>query len=154
MKTFLKILLAIIIVAALAFVVYLMLPEVQKMYIQGNIQYRTNDEAKEHVDQIKGAKVPNSDVTFGDGLEGLCKSTAWYYETSANGDWTVTFYGSKATMDLTTGGMDQVYTLKPLKVIFTVRGGSNVDIAIYIDGNALTGDAKTLAFEKIAKAGK
>ena len=39
------------------------------------------------------------------------------YGEEANGDWMVTFYGSKATMDLTTAGMDQMYTEQPMKHI-------------------------------------
>ncbi len=154
MKTFLKILLAVVIVAALAFVIYLMLPEEQKMYVQGNIQYRTDDDAKEHVDKIRDAKVPNSEITFGKGLEGLCKTTAWYYEQGSGNDWTVTFYGSKATLDLTTGGLDDVYTSKPMRVVFSVRNDSEVDISIYVDGTLMNDTAETVIYEKIADAGR
>ena len=108
MKTFLKILVAIIIVGALCFGIYCILPETSQMYVKGNIQYRTNETAKTQVDKIKKTKIPGTEKTFGAGLEGLCKSCAWYYEEEANGDWMVTFYGSKATMDLTTAGMDQM----------------------------------------------
>lgn len=156
MKTFLKILLAIVIVGAIGFVIYLALPEEQKMYIQGNIQYRKDADAKEHVDKLKGIKVPGASdgITFGKGLEKLCKSTAWYYEKGSGNDWTVTFYGSKATIDMTGDGLDSVYTNKPMKVIFSVRNDSEVDIDIYVDGNLMNSDEKISVFNRIADAGR
>ena len=99
-------LVAILIVIGLCFGVYAVLPQTSKMFVKGNIQYRTDDTAKAQVDKIKKTKIPGFDKTFGDGLENLCKSSAWYYEEEASGDWKVTYYGSKATMDLTTAGMD------------------------------------------------
>lgn len=53
------------------------------MYVKGNIQYRTNETAKTQVDKIKKTKIPGTEKTFGAGLEGLCKSCAWYYEEEA-----------------------------------------------------------------------
>lgn len=154
MKTFLKILLAVVIVVAIGFVIYLALPEEQKMYIQGNIQYRTDDEAKEHVDRLRNIKVPNSDITFGKGLEKLCKSTAWYYEKGSGNDWTVTFYGSKASIDMTGEGIDAVYTNKPMRVVFSVRNDSEVDITIYVDGQRMNDNEKAAVFARIADAGR
>ena len=150
MKTFLKILVAIIIVGALCFGIYCILPETSQMYVKGNIQYRTNETAKTQVDKIKKTKIPGTEKTFGAGLEGLCKSCAWYYEEEANGDWMVTFYGSKATMDLTTAGMDQMYT-----ALQNLELPAGVDIVMEIKGDILSTDqAKTAAYEKIANAAK
>ena len=53
MKTFLKILVAIIIVGALCFGIYCILPETSQMYVKGNIQYRTNETAKTQVDRSR-----------------------------------------------------------------------------------------------------
>ena len=133
MKTFVKVLVAILIVIGLCFGVYAVLPQTSKMFVKGNIQYRTDDTAKAQVD----------------------KSSAWYYEEEASGDWKVTYYGSKATMDLTTAGMDQMYTDQPMKVEFTVRNNSQVDIVITIKDDILSTDqAKEAAYEKIANAAK
>ena len=49
MKTFVKILVAIIVVAAICGGVYLVLPETAQIFVKGNIQYRTNDEAKDKI---------------------------------------------------------------------------------------------------------
>ena len=147
MKTFVKVLVAILIVIGLCFGVYAVLPQTSKMFVKGNIQYRTDDTAKAQVDKIKKTKIP--------GFENLCKSSAWYYEEEASGDWKVTYYGSKATMDLTTAGMDQMYTDQPMKVEFTVRNNSQVDIVITIKDDILSTDqAKEAAYEKIANAAK
>lgn len=155
MKTFVKVLVAILIVIGLCFGVYAVLPQTSKMFVKGNIQYRTDDTAKAQVDKIKKTKIPGFDKTFGDGLENLCKSSAWYYEEEASGDWKVTYYGSKATMDLTTAGMDQMYTDQPMKVEFTVRNNSQVDIVITIKDDILSTDqAKEATYEKIANAAK
>lgn len=154
MKNFLKVLLAFVIVGALLFVIYLALPEEQKMYIQGNIQYRTDDEAKEHVDKLKSVYVPDSSITFGQGLEKLCKSTAWYYEKKSGNDWKVTFYGSKASIDLTKEGLDGVYTNKPVRIVFSVRNDAEVDITIYVDNKLMNDDEEAAVYKRIAQAGK
>lgn len=152
MKTFLKILLAVVIVAALCVGVYFVLPERSQMYIKGNIQYRTDDDAKTHVDKIQDMSISDS-TTYGDALTKLCKSTAWYYEPgSETGDWTVTFYGTKATIDLTKEGMDGFYSEKPLKIVFNVRNDSAVDITITIGEDTLNDDEKKAAINRIAKA--
>ena len=62
MKTFLKILLAIIIVAALCGGVYLVLPETAQIFVKGNIQYRTDDNAKEKVDSLKENSIVYTDT--------------------------------------------------------------------------------------------
>jgi hypothetical protein len=156
MKKLVKVIIAILVVAAICFGIYTVLPETTQMYVKGNIQYRTDDTAKSHVDEIKGLIAEDS-VTYGTGLEKLCKSTAWYYEPGSDSEnWTVTFYGSKATMDFTSDNISGVglYTEKPLKVVFSVRTGGQVDITITIGGDTLSDDAKTAAKHKIAKAGK
>ena len=52
MKTFVKVLVAILIVIGLCFGVYAVLPQTSKMFVKGNIQYRTDDTAKAQVDKI------------------------------------------------------------------------------------------------------
>lgn len=154
MKTFLKILVAIVIVAAICVGVYFVLPETSQMYVKGNIQYRTDDTAKAQVDKIKNITIPDYDVTFGDGLEAFCKSTAWYYEEVSADTWTVTFYGTKATLNLTETSLDIYYTDEPFKVVFTVRNDSQVDISMEIDGDSLSNDdeVKAATYRTIAKS--
>lgn len=62
MKTFVKILVAIIVVAAICGGVYLVLPETAQIFVKGNIQYRTNDEAKDKIDSLKKNEIVYTDV--------------------------------------------------------------------------------------------
>ena len=151
MNKIIKVIIAIIIAGAILAGVYFVLPETSQMYIKGMIQYHFDDDAKTHVDKIKAIKMPDTDVTFGDGLEKACKSTAWYYEEGATDTWVVTFYGSKININLT--GYDNVYTEKPIKITFSVRKDKNVDITINIGGEVITDKDKCKAiYGRIARA--
>ena len=88
MKTFVKILVAIIVVAAICGGVYLVLPETAQIFVKGNIQYRTNDEAKDKIDSLKKNEIVYTDVqsngtekkvptgvTYGDALDKKAKTT-------------------------------------------------------------------------------
>ena len=153
MKTFLKILLAVVIVAAICVGIYFVLPETSQMLVKGNIQYRTDEVAQEKVDKIKNITIPDYDVNFGDGLEGFCKTTAWYYEEVSDTTWTVTFYGTKATLNLTDTNLDVFYTDESFKATFTVRNDSQVDISMEIDGDSLNDDTvKAATYKAIAEA--
>lgn len=163
MKTFLKILVALIIVAALCVGIYFVLPETSQMYIKGNIQYRTDDEAKEKVDKLKANKIVvnlvqdngttkavDTGATYGDALEKTCKSTAWYYESDVNGSMTITFYGSKASLDLSKYGSDGTFINKSLKLIFNFPSDGKSTITVYIDDNPLNDTDKAAALQAIA----
>lgn len=99
MKTFVKILVAIIVVAAICGGVYLVLPETAQIFVKGNIQYRTNDEAKDKIDSLKKNEIVYTDVqsngtekkvptgvTYGDALDKKAKTTVWYYEDTTTVD--------------------------------------------------------------------
>ena len=151
MNKIIKVIIAIIIAGAILAGVYFVLPETSQMYIKGMIQYHYD--AKTHVDKIKAIKMPDTDVTFGDGLEKACKSTAWYYEEGVTDTWVVTFYGSKININLTGDGYDNVYTEKPIKITFSVRKDKNVDITINIGGEVITDKDKCKAiYGRIARA--
>ena len=148
MNKIITVIIAIIIAGAILAGVYFVLPETYQMYIKGMIQYHFDDDAK-----IKAIKMPDTDVTFGDGLEKACKSTAWYYEEGATDTWVVTFYGSKININLTGDGYDNVYTEKPIKITFSVRKDKNVDITINIGGEVITDKDKCKAiYGRIARA--
>ena len=96
MKTFVKILVAILVVAALCGGIYLVLPETAQTFVKGNIQYRINDEAKKRVDEAKNSqikytykdngikKIYDPGTTYGSALENKAKTTVWYYERIKN----------------------------------------------------------------------
>lgn len=151
MKTFVKILVALIVVAGLCVGIYFVLPETAQMYIKGNIQYRTDDEAKKEVDSLKnniikitevndrGMKnVVDTGVRYGDALEKACKSTAWYYETGVDGSRTITFYGTKASFDLSKYGSDGTFIDKSLKFVFNFLANGGGTVTIYIDDKQIS----------------
>lgn len=159
MKAFVKILVAIIIVAALCGGIYLVLPETAQIFVKGNIQYRTDDNAKTMVDKIKGLTIAytetqstgvdrevNTSVTYGDALTNKSKSTVWYYEESGS-SFKVTFYGTKVSMDLSKYGSDGTYVDKTLKVVFDFPTPSNGSITVYI-GDEQCNDAMKSAVLK------
>ncbi len=153
MKGFMKFIIAVVIVGAICFGVYCMLPERSQKQIDAVIQKMTDDDAVEHIDKIKNLTVSGYDVTYETGLNKLCKSSAWYYEYVSDSVWKVTYYGSKASVDMTTDGMDQVYTNANLTIVFTVRNNSAVDIEMTIGDDAVTSDtAKAAMYKKIATA--
>ena len=105
MKTFFKILIAIIVVAALCGGVYLVLPETAQIFVKGYFQYKTDDAAKEKIDSLKKneikyaevqksgvEKTVNTGVTYGDALTKKAKTSVWYYEESTNGGFTITLW--------------------------------------------------------------
>ncbi|MGN0393737.1 MAG: hypothetical protein ACI4EF_00065 [Coprococcus sp.] len=167
MKTFLKILIALIIVAALCVGIYYVLPETPQMYIKGNIQYRTDDEAKKEIDIVKSniikvntvadngtKKTIDTGVTYGDALEKTCKSTVWYYETGADGSRTITFNGSKASLDLSKYGSDGTFINKSLKLVFYFPTSGNGTVTVYVGGNILNDTDKIAALQAIAANNK
>ena len=62
MKTLVKILVAILVVAALGGGIYLVLPATAQAFVKGNIQYRLNDDAKQRVDQAKKSQIKAKEV--------------------------------------------------------------------------------------------
>jgi uncharacterized protein YxeA len=164
MKTVMKILLAIIIVVAIVLGIYCVLPETSKMFIKGNIQYRTDDTAKEMIDKVKAneikytevadngtTKTVETGVTYGDALEKAGKSTAWYYEEAANGNRTITYYGSKVSLDLAKYGEEGVYVDKTLKVVFYFPAdGSGSTVTLYYGDSTLDGTARTAALQALS----
>jgi hypothetical protein len=163
MKTFLKILLALVIVAGIGFGIYFVLPETSQMFVKGNIQYRTDDNAKEKIDKIKAneikytetadngtTKTVETGVKYGDALEKAAKTSAWYYEEAANGSQTITFYGSKVSLDLSKYGVDGVYVDKTLKVVFYFPAdNSGSTVTFYYGDNTLDGAYKTAAIQAL-----
>ena len=163
MKTFLKILLAIIIVAALCGGVYLVLPETAQIFVKGNIQYRTDDNAKEKVDSLKEnsivypdtqsngtAKKVDTGVTYGDALTKKSKSIVWYYEDTNNGGFKITFYGTKVSMDLSKYGSDGTYIDKTLKVVFDFPSGGKSSVTIYVGDDQCDDTMKAAVLQALA----
>ena len=145
MKTFVKILVAILVVAAICGGVYLVLPETAQIFVKGYVQYRTDDNAKEKIDSLKKNEIIYTDtqstgvdkkvstgVTYVDALDKKAKTTVWYYEETNNGGFKITYYGTKVSMALAKYGADGTYIDKTLKVVFDFPSGGKSSVTIYI----------------------
>ena len=154
MKTFVKILVAIIVVAAICGGVYLVLPETAQIFVKGNIQYRTNDEAKDKIDSLKKNEIVYTDVqsngTYGDALDKKAKTTVWYYEDTTNGGFRITYYGTKVSMDLAKYGSDGTYIDKTLKAVFDFPAGGKSTVTLYIGDEQCDDAMKAAVLQALA----
>lgn len=163
MKVFLKILLALVIVAALCGGVYLVLPETAQTYVKGYIQYRTDDNAKEKIDSLKANEIVydavqangttqkvETGVTYGTALDKIGKTTVWYYEDRTDGGLTITYYGTKVSMDLSKYGSDGTYINKTLKVVFDFPSGGKSSVTLYIGDEQCDDTEKAAALQALA----
>ncbi len=90
-----RVLIGIIIACAILFGVYTFLPGEYKNPITQTIQEFTKSWSKDVVNEIKGAKVPNNDITFGEMLEKF-SGPAWTIAddvTDDLGNGSMTVYG-------------------------------------------------------------
>lgn len=138
MKGFVKVLVWIIILAAVAFGVYMVLPEFPKAAVTSVVQPIIDSNAKMRVDQVKALTNRDLDnVTYQAILEAQTKNPSWIYETKEEepGIEYVTFYGRGVSINLKDWedyhGM--LSTSANVKVQFKITGG-NVEIYPYIDG--------------------
>lgn len=144
MKTFVKILTAIVVIAAICGGVYLVLPETAQIFVKGYIQYKVNDDAKTRIDRLKDdntivysqtqtngtVKKVDTGVKYGDALTNCAKTTVWYYEEVGAG-FKITYYGTKVSMDLSKYGSDGTYIDKTLKIVFDFTNDKST-ITVYI----------------------
>lgn len=161
MKTFLKILVALVIVALICGGVYMVLPETAQIFVKGYIQYKTDDTAKDKIDKLKENEIVytevqstgvekkvNTGVTYGDGLTKKSKSTVWYYEEIGSG-FKITFYGTKVSMDLSKYGSDGTYIDKTLKVVFDFTGDKST-VTVYVDDEQCDDTMKSAVLQALA----
>lgn len=166
MKTVMKILLALLIVGAIFGGVYIALPETAKIFVKGNIQYKTDDTAKTRVDETKSnlvkytykdngiKKTYDPGVTYGDLLEKKAKSTVWYCEDNTTGGYTISFYGTKVSLDLSKYGADGTFIDKTIKVVFDFKpnnsGGYTGSVSWYIDNDKCAEDVTLAVIQALA----
>lgn len=143
MKKFLKTLIGIVIIIAILFGVYTVLPEHSHNIVKSFIQPVFEPRAKQlitEVQQIKNKDI--NDMTYKDILEKNNGMTCWVYE-KAEGDPVehVIFYGKGASINLKDyPDYDGLLTTScQVKVDFQVYGTS-VDIIPYIDGKKMYKD--------------
>lgn len=138
MKGFVKVVVWIIILAAIAFGVYLVLPEFPQAAVKSVVQPIIDANAKMRIDQVKALTNRDLDnATYQTILEGQTKNPSWVYVTKEEepGIEYVIFYGRGVSINLKdwTDYAGMLSTSASIKVEFKITGG-NVDIYPYIDG--------------------
>lgn len=141
MKKFLKVVVWILVLAAVCVGVYFVLPEYPQDYVKSIVQPMVDAEAKARVDQVKS--LLNKDlgnVSYQTILEAKTKNSCWAYEIDENtGVETVTFHGRGLTMNLTdwTEYNGKLSTSAIIKMEFVITGGKQVSIHPYVDGELM-----------------
>lgn len=133
-----KLIIWIVVLAAVCFGVYMVLPEFPKAVVTSIIQPITNSEAKARINQVKALTNRDLDnANYETILESKTKSPTWIYETreSEPGVEYVIFYGRGVSINLKDwedyNGM--LSTSASVKMEFKIVNG-NVEILPYVDG--------------------
>lgn len=141
MKGFVKVLVWIIILAAVCFGVYMVLPEFPQAAVKSVVQPIIDSNAKMRIDQVK--LLTNKDLnntTYKAILESKTKNPSWVYVTKEEepGVEYVIFYGRGVSINLKdwTDYQGMLSTSASVKIEFKITNG-NVEILPYIDGNPM-----------------
>lgn len=135
MKQFMKVLIWIVILGAVLFGVYAILPEYPQSFMKSFVQPVVNSQAKTRIDQVKALKNADVNATYQDILEHYTNTSCWVYE-QGTGFETVTFYGKGASINIkeVPDHEDHLYTSTSVKFEFVITG-NNVEIKAYIQEN-------------------
>lgn len=135
MKQFTKVLIWIVILGAVLFGVYVILPEYPQSFMKSFVQPVVNSQAKTRIAQVKALKNADVNATYQDILEHYTNTSCWVYE-QGTGFETVTFYGKGASINIkeVPDHEDHLYTSTSVKFEFIITG-NNVEIKAYIEEN-------------------
>lgn len=133
MKQFTKVLIWIVILGAVLFGVYVILPEYPQSFMKSFVQPVVNSQAKTRIDQVKALKNTDVNATYQDILEHYTNTSCWVYE-QGDGTEIVTFYGKGATINIkeVPEHEDHLYTSTSVRFKFIITG-NNVEIKAYIE---------------------
>ncbi len=122
-----RVILGIVIACGILFAVYTFLPGEYKNPITQTIQGITKSWSKDVIDEIKNAKVPNNDITFGAMLDKF-ESPAWVISDDVtddlgNGSMTVSGYAYRLTVAMPNQMADNniTFTNTHVKLTFDVQ---------------------------------
>ena len=138
MKNFLKTLLWIVIIGAVLFGIYYVLPEYPQNFIKSFVQPIVNSEAKTRIQQVQNLAVEGVDgQTYKTVLEKNTGMSCWVYETREEepGLEYVIYMGNGASVNMKdyTDYKGKLYTSCEVKFEFKITGNS-VEIYPYLDG--------------------
>lgn len=162
MKKVLTVIIWIVILGAILFGVYTVLPEYPHNVIKGHVQMLTDAEAKNYITKVQNLFNDDVDATYQMILEKNTSLIGWVHELpeeNAEGVRKVIFYGNGASINIheIQGYDDMLYTSCAVKIEFRIGDNNSVDIVPYIDGeliqvpdNKKTNDAlKELIFDQL-----
>lgn len=139
MKGFLKVVMWIVILGAILFGVYMILPEYPQNFAKSIVQPIIDSTAKAKINQVKA--LTNKDLnnqTYQTILENKTKSKCWVYETHEEepGIEYVLFYGRGVSINLQDYAdyNGKLSTSATVKIEFKISYGTNVEITPYVDG--------------------
>ncbi len=142
MKGFVKVLVWIVILAAVCAGVYMLLPEYPKSVVKSIVQPVIDSEAKSMISQVQALTDKDlGNATYKTILESKTKNPCWVYETreAEPGIEYVIFYGRGVSINLKDwqdyGGM--LSTSATVKFEFKITGKKSVDILPYVDGKLM-----------------
>ena len=137
MKGFLKVVVWILVLAAICVGVYFVLPEYPQSFVKSVFQPMTDAVAKSKIEQVQG--ILNKDLgnaSYKTILESKTKNPCWVYaKDEVTGEESVTFYGRGVTINLKEWQEYQgmLSTSASVKVVFEIDG-QQVNIHPYVDG--------------------
>ena len=135
MKQLGKVLILIVILGAVVFGIYMVLPEYPQNFMKSFVQPVVNSQAKARINAVKNLKNKDVDATYQEILEHYTNTSCWVYE-QGTGFETVTFYGKGASINIkeVKDHEDHLYTSTAVKFEFIITG-NNVKINAYIENN-------------------
>ncbi|MCM1178940.1 MAG: hypothetical protein NC347_01695 [Clostridium sp.] len=135
MKQFTKVLIWIVILGAVLFGVYQILPAYPQSFIKSFVQPVVNAQAKTRIEQVKALTNKDVNANYQTILEHYTNTSCWVYEQNGATE-TVTFYGKGASINIkdVKDHEDHLYPSTAVKFEFVITG-NNVEIKAYIEDN-------------------
>lgn len=137
MRQFFKVLLWVVILGAISFCVYTVLPEYPQTFVKSFVQPVMNNQAKTRIEQVKNLKNQDVETTYRQILEGRTTTKCWAYEAEDAIE-KVVFFGKAKSINLKDipdyDGL--YYTSCTIKFEFVITG-NEVNINAYVDGKAI-----------------
>lgn len=151
MKQFLKVVIGVVILVAICFGVYTVLPEYPHNMVKSFVQPVIDKQAKTRLTAVKNLVNKDLEATYQKILESHTTTYFWIYDADeATGTETVTFYAKGAHINIkdVPDHEDHLYTSCGVKFEFKISG-TTVDITAYIENQAQDDVIKELMFRQL-----
>lgn len=142
MKQFLKVVIWIVILGAVGYGIYMIVPEYPHDFIKSFVQPIINSQAKTRITQIQNLTIGVKEldgITYKVALEKNTGMSCWVYnKDEATGQESVVYRGNGASVNMKNYSdyNGKLYTSSEVKFEFIISG-NNVEIIPYIDGEKM-----------------